>query len=148
MNMYVDAVFKTVFKEGCCEAMAIQTLRSMSHEAEVESLENELQAGYPKCIGLLSHIENARKSRAPVETALEGCNTLNEQKLVKEVLKSSQIIKGVSYYLGYPLAKAVLEKYGIQGVRFSLESDPPLEAQYFESPQKYLAKLEKTIICK
>jgi hypothetical protein len=68
---------------------------------------------------------------------------VDEEKLVKEALKWSQIIKGVSYYLGYPLARAVLEKYGVKGVKLALEKHPPLKAQYFANPQAYLTLLEK-----
>jgi len=41
MDAYVGIVLKSVFKEGCCEAMALQTLRSMGSEIEVASLEKE-----------------------------------------------------------------------------------------------------------
>jgi hypothetical protein len=143
LNMYVDTVFKTVFQEGCCEAIALKTLRSMDYETETASLEKELQIGYPKCIGLLFYIENARKSGECAEKDQTRHQVLNEEKLVKEVLRSSQIIKGVSYYLGYPLAKAILEKYGIEGVKFAIENHPPLKAQYFANPQTYLSLLEK-----
>ena len=67
---------------------------------------------------------------------------VDERKLIK-ILKWSQIIKGVSYYLGYPLARAVLEKYGVKGVKFALEKHPPTKAQYFANPQAYLTQLEK-----
>jgi hypothetical protein len=146
LNMYVDTVFKTVFKEGCCEAIALQTLHNMGYETEAASLEKELQTGYPKCIGLLFYIENARKSGERVEKDRIRHQAVDEEKLIKEVLRSSQIIKGVSYYLGYPLAKAVLEKYGIEGVRFAIENHPPLKAQYFANPQTYLTLLEKMVM--
>jgi hypothetical protein len=146
LNLYIDTVFKTVFKEGCCEAIALQTLRSMDYETEAASLEKELQTGYPKCIDLLFYIENARKSGECVEKDQIRHQALDEGKLAKEVLKSSQIIKGVSYYLGYPLAKAVLEKYGIEGVRSAIENHPPLKAQYFANPQTYLILLEKMVM--
>ena len=67
---------------------------------------------------------------------------VDEEELIK-ILKWSQIIKGVSYYLGYPLARAVLEKYGVEGVKIALEKHPPTEAQYFANPQVYLTQLEK-----
>lgn len=145
LNMYIAIVFKTVLKEGCCEAIALQTLRNMGYETEAASLEKELQTGYPKCIGLLFYIENTRKSEKLIEKDRIRYQALDEEKLVKEVLRSSQIIKGVSYYLGHPLAKAVLEKYGIEGVKFAIENLPPLKAQYFANPQTYLNLLEKLI---
>jgi ABC-type Zn uptake system ZnuABC Zn-binding protein ZnuA len=45
--------------------------------------------------------------------------------------------------LGYPLARAVLEKYGVKGVKLALEKHPPTKAQYFANPQAYLTQLEK-----
>lgn len=136
-NVYIDTVFKTVFKEGCCEAIALKTLRGMGYETDVESLEKELQEGYMKCIDLLSYIENARMNG---ETRRQE---LGEEQLAKEVLRSSQIIKGVAYYLGYPLAKTILENCGIEGVRSALENNPPLKAEYFANPRTYLQLLEK-----
>lgn len=75
----------------------------------------------------------------------EGCQSqeINAENLLKDLFKCSQIIKGLSYYLGYPLAKAVLEKYGIEGVKNALEKSPPLEAKYFATPEDYLALLKK-----
>jgi len=147
LNIYVDTVFRNVFKEGCCEAIALQTLRSMGYE--VASWENELQTGHSKCIGLLSCIDNARKSeellkedqmRQPYER--RGTKAMYGLKLVKEILRSSQIIKAVSYYLGYPVAKVVLEKYGIEGLKLAIEKNPPLKAQYFADSQTYQTELE------
>jgi hypothetical protein len=143
LNVYVDTVFKTVFKEGCCEAIALQTLRSTGYETEAASLEKELQAGHPKCTGLLFYIENARESGEWVGKDRIRHQALDEEKLAEEVLRSSQIIKGVSYYLGYPLANAVLEKHGIEGVRFAIENHPPLKAEYFANPQTYLDSIGK-----
>jgi hypothetical protein len=136
-NMYIDTVFKTVFKEGCCEAIALKTLRGMGYETDVESSEKELHEGYMKCIDLLSYIENARMNG---ETRRQE---LGEEQLAKGVLRSSQIIKGVAYYLGYPLAKTILENCGIEGVRYALENNPPLKAEYFANPRTYLQLLEK-----
>ena len=145
--MYVDTVFKTVFKEGCCEAIAVQTLRNTHYAAEAASLEKELQAGHSKCIDLLSHIDNARKSGDLVQTTQERRQALDQSKPTpREIIRTSQMIKSISYYLGYPLAKAVLEKYGIEGMISSLKKNPPLKAQYFGNPATYLVTLEKLLI--
>ncbi|KPV63519.1 MAG: hypothetical protein AOA66_0796 [Candidatus Bathyarchaeota archaeon BA2] len=138
LNTHTDMVFKSVFKEGVCEAIALQTLRHIDSEMKVASLEKELQIGHSKCIDLLFYLGNAKKNVENVEKN----QPVNEKKLIKEILKISQIIKGLSYYLGYPLAKAVMEKYGIEGATFALEKCPPLKAQYFANPQAYLAQLE------
>lgn len=148
MDTYTGIVFKSVFKEGCCEAIALQTLRSMGYEIEVASLEKELQIGHSKCINLLFEVDNARRSQEGIGKVRmrpdyeRRMAPVDERKLVK-ILKWSQIIKGVSYYLGYPLARAVLEKYGVKGVKFALEKHPPTKAQYFANPQAYLTQLEK-----
>lgn len=149
---YIDTVFLTVFKEGCCEAIALQTLRNMSYEIEAASMDEDLQMGHSKCINLLFEIDigkrgqkGVRKVRTRLHSEKSAAPATDEEKLVKEALGGYQIIKGVSYYLGYPLAKAVLEKYGIKGIKFALEEHPPLEAEYFANPQAYLTQLEKPI---
>ena len=149
---YIDTVFLTVFKEGCCEAIALQTLRNMSYEIEAASMDEDLQMGHSKCINLLFEIDigkrgkkGVRKVRTRLHSEKSAAPATDEEKLVKEALGGYQIIKGVSYYLGYPLAKAVLEKYGIKGIKFALEEHPPLGAEYFANPQAYLTQLEKPI---
>ena len=148
LNAYTDIIFKSVFKEGFCEAIALQTLRNIDSEMKAASLEKELQIGHSKCIDLLFDLDNAKKNvesveknQPPVDEKRQRTQPANEKKL--EILKISQIIKGLSYYLGYPLAKAVMEKYGIKGAKLALEKCPPLKAQYFANPQAYLTQLEK-----
>jgi hypothetical protein len=136
-KIYIDIVLKTFFKESYCEAIGLKTLCYMGFESEVASLEKELQEGYNKCVGLLSYIE---KKITIIEIHSE---TTDSKQLTAEVLKSFQIIKGVAYYLGYPLAKTVLENYGIEGITFLLQNNPPLKAQYFADPKKYLTLLKK-----
>jgi hypothetical protein len=100
---------------------------------------------------MLQHIlslENARKGESAVEKDRMSHQALDKEKLAKDILRSSQIIKGVSYYLGYALAKSVLEKFGIEGVRFAVENYPPLKAEYFANPPTYLTLLEKQIALK
>jgi len=149
LNAYTDIIFKSVFKEGFCEAIALQTLRNIDSEMKAASLEKELQIGHSKCIDLLFDLDNAKKNvesveknQPSVDEKRQRTQPANEKK-VKEILKISQIIKGLSYYLGYPLAKAVMEKYGIKGAKLALEKCPPLKAQYFANPQAYLTQLEK-----
>jgi len=150
LNTHTDIIFKSVFKEGFCEAIALQTLRHIDSEMKAASLERELQIGHSKCIDLLFDLDNAKKNTESVEKnqprvdeKRQRTQPVNEKKLVKEILKISQMIKGLSYYLGYPLAKAVVEKYGIKGAKLALEKCPPLKAQYFANPQAYLTQLEK-----
>jgi len=142
LNTHTDIIFKSVFKEGFCEAIALQTLRHIDSEMKAASLEKELQIGHSKCIGLLFDLDNAKKNVESVEKR-QRTQPVNEKKLIKEILKISQTIKGLSYYLGYPLAKAVVERYGIKGAKLVLEKCPPLKAQYFANPQAYLTELEK-----
>jgi len=142
LNTHTDIIFKSVFKEGFCEAIALQTLRHIDSEMKAASLEKELQIGHSKCIDLLFDLDNAKKNVESVEKR-QRTPPVNEKKLIKEILKISQTIKGLSYYLGYPLAKAVVERYGIKGAKLALEKCPPLKAQYFANPQAYLTELEK-----
>ena len=150
LNTHTDIIFKNVFKEGCCEAIALQTLRHIDSETKAASLEKELLVGHSKCIDVLFDLDNAKRNIENIEKRQIRLNdkrqrtrAIDEDKIIKEILRGSQIIKGVSYYLGYPLAKAVVEKYGIRGVKLALEKYPPLEAQYFANPHAYLAKLEE-----
>lgn len=153
LDIYIDTVFKSVFKEGVCEAIALQTLFNAGYETEATSSERELQTGHSKCIELLFDIGNTRKIRAQVKNYpillhhdTRRFQTKDQEELVKKVLRISQIIKGVSYYLGYPLAKAVLEKYGLKGIKLALEKHPPLKAEYFANPQSYQTELEERIL--
>jgi len=149
LDMYIDTVFKSVFKEGCCEAMALRTLRTVEYGVDTASLEKELLTGHSKCIKLLFVLEGIRSTerakKAEVHLQREGGQgqEINAENLAKEFLRDSQIIKGLSYYLGYPLANAVLEKYSIEGVKIALEKSLPLEAKYFATPEEYVALLEE-----
>jgi len=150
LNTHIDIIFKSVFKEGFCEAIALQTLRHIDSEMKVASLEKELQIGHSKCIDLLfdldntkKNLESAEKNQPKADEKRKRTQPVDEKKLFKETIKISQIIKGLSYYLGYPLAKVVMEKYGIKGAKLALEKYPPLKAQYFANPQAYLTQLEK-----
>lgn len=152
LDMYIDTVFKSVFKEGCCEAIALRTLRTLrttEYGVDTVSLEKELLTGHSKCIKFLFALESIRSAerarRARMHVQHEGGQgqEIDAEDLSKEFFRDSQIIKGLSYYLGYPLAKAVLEKYWIEGVKIALEKSPPLEAKYFAAPDDYLALLEK-----
>ena len=149
LDMYIDTVFKSVFKEGCCEAIALRTLRNTEYGLETASQEKELLIGYSKCMKLLFALESKRSTerekKAEMHLQCEGCQSqeINAENLLKDLFKCSQIIKGLSYYLGYPLAKAVLEKYWIEGVKIALEKSPPLEAKYFATPEDYLDLLKK-----
>lgn len=149
LNMYIDTIFRSVFKEGCCEAIALRTLHNTEYRLETVSLEEELLRGYSKCVRLLFALESKRSTEKKKEAEMhlqrgrcQSQETIAERS-IKELSKCSQIIKGLSYYLGYPLAKAVLEKYWIGGVKIALERKPPLEARYFATPEDYLVLLEK-----
>jgi hypothetical protein len=149
LDMYIDTVFKSVFKEGCCEAIALRTLRDTEYGVETASLEKELLIGHSKCVKLLfslesiRSVERARKAEMHLQRERGQGQEINAENLAQEFFKDSQVIKGLSYYLGYPLAKAVLEKYWIAGVKIALEKSPPLEAKYFAAPEEYVALLEE-----
>jgi hypothetical protein len=149
LDMYIDTVFKSVFKEGCCETIALRTLRNTEYGVETASLEKELLIGHSKCIKLLfalesiRSVERARKAEEHLQREGGQGQEINAESLAKEFFRDSQVIKGLSYYLGYPLAKAVLERYWIKGVKIALEKSPPLEARYFATPEEYVALLEE-----
>lgn len=145
LDLYFEAIFKTVFKEGSCEAIALQTLKNMNYAEEAALSDKELQTGYLKCIGLLSSIETRRKNIVSEKTFQTGLEESNSQKILEEVLKHAQIIKGASYYLGYPLARKILEKYGINGIHLAVQRNLPLEAKYFANPDSYLELLENKL---
>jgi len=146
LNTYVDTVFETVFREGCCESIANETLNQSCFAAEAVASDKELRAGYPKCIGLLSSLENAIKNWKHVEIKQVGKKSFDQIDGDMGILKTAQIIKGVSYYIGYPLAKLILEKHGIEGLLEAIENHPPLKTQCFANPQTYLATFEKELI--
>jgi hypothetical protein len=149
LDMYIDTVFKSVFKEGCCEAIALRTLRNTEYASATAPLEKELLAGHAKCIKLLFALESRRSTEeakeAEIHLICEGRQKqeVNAENLVEELFKCSQIIKGLSYYLGYPLAKTILERHWIEGVKIALEKNPPLKARYFATPEDYLALQER-----
>jgi hypothetical protein len=154
LNMYIDTIFKSVFKEGCCEAIALRTLRDAGCGPETALLEKELLIGHSKCIKLLFALESGRRAERPEnpnarpQAEVRQSQGIKAENLANEIFKCSQIIKGLSYYLGYPLAKAILEKCWIKGVKIALEKNPPLEARYFATPEDYLAiqsRLQATI---
>lgn len=72
MNMHTDIIFKNVFKEGCCEAIALQTLRHIGSEMKAASLEKELQIGHSKCIAFLFDLNNAKRSIERMEKTKPG----------------------------------------------------------------------------
>jgi len=152
LNKSTEIVFKAVFKEGACEAITIQTLRHTDFEMKAASLENELEIGHSKCIDALFDLDkpkrtldNKEKNQTGLSEKIQKIQVTDGKKLLKETLRSFQMIKGISYYLGYPLAKAVLERHGIEGVRLALEKYPPNKTQYFANPHAYLAWLEKLV---
>jgi hypothetical protein len=144
LSAYVDTVFETVFKEGCCESIANETLHQSCFAAEAVALDKELRAGYPKCVGLLSSLENAIRGWKHEEIKQVGSKSFDQINGNMGILNAAQIIKGVSYYIGYPLAKLILEKYGIEGLLEAIENHPPLKTQYFANPETYLATFEKS----
>jgi len=150
LNTHTNIIFKTVFKEGFCEAVALQILRLIDSKTKAAFLEKELLVGHSRCVDLLFDFDNTKRNvesiennQLQVEEEKQIIKGTDEKKLFEEFLRISQIVKGLSYYLGYPLAKAVLEKYGIKGARLSLLEHPPLRAQYFVDPQAYLTHLGK-----
>jgi hypothetical protein len=150
LDAYTDTVLRNVFREGYCEAIALKTLRHMSYESETASLENELMTEWSKTIKLIFTIENkriwgrARSLRLRMQSERHGASeAIDEASFMRDIFVSSQVIKGLSYCLGYPLAKVVLEKYGIDGAKIVLAGKVRLQARYFADPQEFLIALER-----
>jgi len=95
LSRYKEVVFKSIFKEGCCEAISLRTLMHTGLKDRVESLEKELIQGH----------------------------------------------SSISYHLGYPIAKEIIDKHGIEGIKAALKN-PPLRAEYFVEPSTYISSLE------
>ena len=146
LDRYKEVVFKSVFKEGCCEAISLKTLLHSGLKDRVVSIERELQQGHSKWIGILFALENMEEGVENQYKSMflkkdEMAKPEDERELITRILKSSQVIKSVSYHLGYPIAKEIIDKYGIEGIKTALEN-PPLKAEYFVEPSIYISSLE------
>lgn len=147
---YLRLVFVIIFKEGLCEVISLYTLRNMkTNEMYINSLEKEFKRQHSKCISLLFDLEDIRKDIEEAEAAAVGLDAVSfaikvdeVKKLVMKTLRNSHIIKGFSYYLGYPLAKAFLDRYGLRKTKIAFEKYPPLKGEYFANPRTYLTLLE------
>jgi len=145
LKMSKGLILKNAFKEGVCEAIALQTLRQTGFKAEIAALEQELETGHSKYVDVLSHLgKTTRSTGKDLAGEKRKRQVTDGKKLIEETLVSFQVMKGISYYVGYPLAKAVLEEYGMKGVKVALEKCPPDKAEYFSNTQAYLTMLEKT----
>jgi len=144
LSSFKEVVFKSVFKEGCCEAIALKTLLHSGYENMVTLIENELQQGHSKWIGYLLELENSKLGGIQKTSIFfiedEIAKIEDERELVSRILKNFLALKSVSYHLGYPLAKEIIEKHGIEGVRAAYKN-PPLKAEYFIEPSKYISSL-------
>ena len=125
---YRKVAFRSILKEGSCEAIALKTLLHTNMRSIIRSADEELREGHQKTISILHELEGRAKQ---IENAQ-----------IAHILESSIVIKSVSYYLGYPLASAILDEYGIQGVFATLKA-PPLKAEYYARPSSYMSFLEK-----
>ena len=149
-NEYVELTYMSVFKEGCCEAISLHTLRHINpNRVNVDLLEEELQTKHSECIGLLLNLEKVRKcieNAATVSPSLDTmkptADIMEAKKQVVKALRASPIIKVVSYYLGYPLARAFIERYSLEALKYVFEGCPPSKAEHFSHPQTYLQLLQ------
>ena len=143
---YKEVVFKSVFKEGLCEAISLKILLYSGLKDRVASIEKELQQGHSNWIGVLFDLENMRKGVENQNNLMylkkdERTKFGDERELITHILKTSQMIKSISYHLGYPIAKEILDKHGIEGIKAALRN-PPLRAEYFVDPSTYISSLE------
>lgn len=119
-SLSIASLFKEIFREGCAEAIALETLHNLGYKAAVVRREKMLKRDYLKYICSLSDLSKTRRSTP----------------------KTLIATKNHAYCLAYPLAKRILESYGINGIKFALER-PPLKAKDFVTPQEYLTNLRR-----
>jgi len=146
LSRYKEVAFKSIFKEGCCEAISLRTLMHSGLKDRVESLEKELRQGHSKWICILFDLENMKLGVENQNSSMftkkdEIAKLEDERELINRILKSSQAIKSISYHLGYPIAKEIIDKHGIEGIKAALKN-PPLRAEYFVEPSTYISSLE------
>jgi hypothetical protein len=146
LNRYKEAAFKSIFKEGCCEAISLKTLRHSGMKDRALSIEMELKKGYGEWVGILQAIENMKvdneNHRKYLSQTIDRSGRIEyEKKLLTDIVKTSQVIKCFSYHLGYPIAKGIVDQYGIEGIKAAFK-DPPLKAKYFLDPSTYISSLD------
>lgn len=146
MSRFKEIVFKSVFKEGCCEAIALRTLSYSGHKEKVLTIEKELLQGHSKWISILFDIEcvtdNVENHNFSEFLKIDKISELEDKReQINRILKLCQIVKIISYNLGYPIANEIINKHGLEGIKTALEN-PPLKAEYFDEPSKYLSYLE------
>ena len=146
LSIYKEVVFKSVFKEGLCEAISLKTLLHSDLKDRVASIERELLQGHSNWIGILFDLDNMKKGVENQNNSMfskkdAGAKLEAERELITRILRSAQIIKSISYHLGYPIAKEIINKHGIEGIKAALKN-PPLRAEYFVDPSNYILSLE------
>ena len=146
LSSYKEAVFKCVFKEGLCEAISLKTLSASGLKGRADSIEKELQHGHKKWVDILIDLENLEKGvknqNIFVHPKKDEKERLRDvEGLVIHILRGFQMIKSISYHLGYPIAKEILDEHGIEGIKAALKN-PPLRAEYFVHPPKYISLLK------
>ena len=94
------------------------------------------------CKDIRKDIEEAEAAAVGLDAVSFAIKVNEVKKLVMKTLRNSHIIKGFSYYLGYPLAKAFLDRYGLRKTKIAFEKYPPLKGEYFANPRTYLTLLE------
>jgi hypothetical protein len=145
-SIFKEVVFRSVFKEGCCEALALRTLSYSGFRDVVAPIEKELLQGHSKLIGILFDIENMTDGidnyNCSVSLKKDGIATVEDKREpIQTLLKRCQVVKSISYHLGYPIAKEIIDEHGIEGIKIAL-GNPPLRAEYFVEPSEYVSSLE------
>ena len=148
LSQYTENVLWSVFREGCCEAIALETMLHSEHKEKVSGYAEDLLTEHSKWAGTLLKIDDLQsevmrtENKIPIKTA--NASLEYERKVLNQFISYSQLLKSVSYPLGYPLAKEVLDNFGLDGLRVAIMS-PPSKPAHFIDPSLYIPNLKERL---
>ena len=148
LSQYTENVLWSVFREGSCEAIALETMLHSEHKEKVSGYAEDLLTEHSKWAGTLLKIDDLQsevmrtENKIPIKTA--NASLEYERKVLNQFISYSQLLKSVSYPLGYPLAKEVLDNFGLDGLRVAIMS-PPSKPAHFIDPSLYIPNLKERL---
>ena len=147
LSQYTENVLWSVFREGCCEAIALETMLHSEYKEKVSGYAEDLLIEHSKWAGTLLKIDDLQSEvmkteKTPIRTA--NASLEYERKVLNRFISYSQLLKSVSYPLGYPLAKEVLDNFGLDGLRVAIMS-PPSKPAHFIDPSLYIPNLKERL---
>jgi len=148
LSQYTENVLWSVFREGFCEAIALEAMLHSEYKEKVSGYAEDLLTEHSKWAGTLIKIDDLQSEVVRMENK-NHIRTANasleyERKVLNRFISYSQLLKSVSYPLGYPLAKEVLDNFGIDGLRVAIMS-PPSKPAHFIDPSLYIPNLKERL---